>query len=91
MKHCVRITSKDNVATLLIDLRKGDVMTLENGEALQAREDIPYGHKIALEAISKGMPIIKYNETIGVAQEDIYTGDWVHIHNCAPIRGGERE
>ena len=55
MKHCVRITSKDSVATLLIDLRKGDVMTLENGEALQARENISYRDKVALEAISEGI------------------------------------
>ena len=60
MKQCIRITPEDNMATLLIDLQIGDLLTLETGEALQAREDIPYGHKIALKLIPKGTAIIKY-------------------------------
>ena len=39
------------------------------------------GHKIALRDIEKGSDIIKYGYPIGLATEDIKTGDSVHSHN----------
>lgn len=88
MKQGIRISKQDNVATLLVDLSAGEMLVLEDGTGVQAREAIPYGHKIALNDIPEGSPIRKYNEIIGLASEDIVKGQWVHVHNCRSARGG---
>ncbi len=36
---------------------------------------------MALRAIAKGEPIVKYGEVIGNAVRDISEGEWVHVHN----------
>ena len=46
------------------------------GVLKRARGDVPMGHKIALRAIKKGEPIIKYGYPIGVATMDIAEGDF---------------
>lgn len=38
---------------------------------------------MATVPISKGMPIRKFGQIIGVAQTDIPAGEWVHEHNIA--------
>lgn len=43
--------------------------------------DVPAGHKVALEDIPQGGPVIKYGEVIGRASRDIEKGEWVHSHN----------
>ena len=48
---------------------------------LTGEGNIPAGHKIAIKDVKKGEKVIKYGEIIGVAKEDIKTGDWVHVHN----------
>ena len=53
------------------------------GVLKRARGDVPMGHKIALRAIKKGEPVIKYGYPIGVATMDIAEGDFVHTHNLA--------
>ncbi|EKN0310326.1 UxaA family hydrolase, partial [Campylobacter coli] len=78
---------KDNVATALRDFKKGEKVA--NIELLN---DIASGHKFALKDIKKDEIIIKYAEAIASASCDISTGEWVHIHNTAGIRGrGDKE
>lgn len=48
---------------------------------LEAQDNIPAGHKVALKDIKKGEFIIKYGEVIGRASKDIKEGEWVHSHN----------
>lgn len=48
---------------------------------LESGQNIPKGHKIALTKISKGEPIIKYGNKIGIATCDIKEKEHVHIHN----------
>jgi altronate dehydratase len=78
--------AKDNVATLLADVDVGGIVavTLSSGEVrseVQARQRIPFGHKISIKDIGTGDKIIKYGEVIGEAILPIETGDHVHIHN----------
>ena len=49
--------------------------------------DVPYGHKIALEDIPQGSPIVKYGHTIGAASCPIRAGEYVHVHNLEALRG----
>ncbi|MBI3970968.1 MAG: UxaA family hydrolase [Chloroflexi bacterium] len=87
------INPKDNVATALVDLAPGtrvalDVRDGDKGEtALEVRAAVPFGHKIALAAIPKGQPVVKYGEVIGLATVDIAPGDHVHVHNVESQRG----
>ncbi|MBC8764621.1 UxaA family hydrolase, partial [Campylobacter jejuni] len=69
------------------DFKKGEKVA--NIELLN---DIASGHKFALKDIKKDEIIIKYAEAIASASCDISTGEWVHIHNTAGIRGrGDKE
>jgi len=75
------IHESDNVAVTLKDMKKGETVRLMDGRLLEAFEDIPYSHKIALQDLAPGEDILKYGEIIGQAKEDIKMGDWVHVHN----------
>ena len=87
MKGYIIVNEKDNVATSLRDFKKGEKVA--NIELLN---DIASGHKFALKDIKKDEIIIKYAEAIASASCDISTGEWVHIHNTAGIRGrGDKE
>ena len=72
----IRITDADNVAVALCPLTKGMVLA-----GVTLNEDIPAGHKFALDEIAVGADIIKYGAPIGCATEDISVGAWVHTHN----------
>lgn len=75
------INPRDNVAVVLKDVPRGGTVRLAGGESLQAIEDIPCSHKVALVDIPKGTEVIKYGEIIGRAAENIARGSWVHTHN----------
>ena len=74
------IDPRDNVAVMVKPVQKGGAVEV-GGETLTANDDIIQGHKIAVKDIAKGETILKYNEIIGLANEDIKKGDWVHSHN----------
>jgi len=76
----IRIHASDNVAVATRGLRAGDQVL-----GIDARADIPVGHKMALEAIAKGDVVRKYGFPIGRATEAIQGGDWVHSHNLATL------
>jgi galactarate dehydratase len=47
------------------------------GGGLTAREHIPQSHKIALSAIERGSPVLRYGQIIGRANRVIPAGSWV--------------
>ncbi len=81
-KNALKLDDNDNVAVVFSDVKKGDVITvfpdLFNIEAL---DDIPAGHKVALKFIKEKDTVVKYGFPIGVATSDITKGKWVHTHN----------
>ena len=82
----IRINKRDNVAVALDYIKKGENFDIE-GTPWIAKENINFGHKIALSDIFKGEKVIKYGEVIGYAIQNIKKGDWVHIHNLQSNRG----
>ena len=83
MPGCFRINAQDNVATLL-DSGGGPLAVMgENPGHINALEEIQAGHKVALQAIDAGTPVVKFGVPIGVATCNIRAGEWVHLHNCA--------
>ncbi|MBN1332987.1 MAG: UxaA family hydrolase [Synergistales bacterium] len=82
------IDPRDNVATALRDLHKGeDIEIPDMGILLSMIEEIPFGHKVSLQEIGKGDMIMKYGEIIGQATSYIPKGSHVHIHNIESLRG----
>ncbi|MGI9409670.1 MAG: UxaA family hydrolase [Hyphomicrobiaceae bacterium] len=89
MDKAVVMKSADNVATCLTNLPAGatEKVTIDEAQTtIQIRNNIPFGHKIALVDIGAGDPIIKYAEVIGVASRSIAKGEHVHVHNVESIR-----
>jgi len=85
----IRADELDNVATAVTDLPRGAALRLSLVE-LPLVDDIPAGHKLALEFIKKGSPIVKWGYEVGSAAEDIQPGEHVHVHNvkdCISSRG----
>jgi len=78
---------KDNVATARSPLNVGTLLRLTEQKTIVAKEQVPFGHKIALQKIKKGGAVIKYGERIGRAIREIKPGEWVHIHNVVGERG----
>jgi altronate dehydratase len=75
----------DNVAVALRALVEGEEIVVE-GATLRATAAIPTGHKLARRAIAEGDPVLKYNETIGIASAPIAAGEHVHVHNVRSAR-----
>jgi len=76
----------DNVATVISDITKGEIISIKTelgAKEIEAREAVPYGHKVALIHIAKGGEVVKYGIVIGYATRDIEQGEWVHTHNTA--------
>ncbi len=76
----------DVVGVATEDVASGDGLTgryrdRDDTVALDARDDVPLGHKVALVAIASGAEIIEYGVAIGVATQDIEPGQHVHVHN----------
>jgi altronate dehydratase small subunit len=88
------IDEKDNVATALQQLERGDSVRVAIGDEVvevTLRHTIPFGHKFALTDIEPGEPIVKYGEVIGLATRKILKGEHTHVHNVeGPNRKGRR-
>lgn len=80
MNKLLKLNPIDEVAVALQDIKAGEQLEVE-GQVLTAKDDISHGHKIALTAIAKGQPVVKYGFPIGKATADIAVGEHVHIHN----------
>ncbi len=76
----VKICEKDNVAVAVSDLECGESV-LVNGIKIVLRDDVPSGHKLAVQKINANESVIKYGYSIGIATEEISVGQHVHTHN----------
>jgi hypothetical protein len=83
-RRYVVVDDRDNVATVVETLKKGEVIEASMKNITLLR-DIPERHKFALLRIPKGGYIIKYGEWMGRAITEIPVGDHVHIHNVEDI------
>ena len=78
---------KDNVAVVVIDKTSknqectGWVMENDKTFNIKSINEIPLGHKIALQNLKEGDTILKYGHDIGKVVTTIKKGDHVHVHN----------
>ncbi len=80
MKKYIQINPADNVIIAIDPLSAGDNITVGT-TPITVSEDIPAGHKVALQDFRTGDPVIKYGFPIGHARKDIPTGSWVNEKN----------
>lgn len=90
-RNAVRLSPKDNVASALVALNKGDTAEVAYHDdpvvKVQILEEVPYGFKLAVVDIKKGEAILKYGMVMGIASMDIKAGQMVHIQNVEGARG----
>lgn len=83
---------QDNVGVVVVeDLAAGTnmlcVVTEDNSDfELVVNDDVPIGHKVALEDIAEGDTAIKYGQDIGRFVEAVKKGHHVHTHNLKTKR-----
>ena len=72
----VKVHPDDNVAIIVNDggLRAGTRFD----DGLTLVEDVPEAHKVSLEEIAEGAPVVRYGSVIGYAEGAIARGCWVH-------------
>ncbi len=90
MRKYIHINPADNVAVAVEDLSKGETLHI-NDTAITLLQDIPAGHKIALQDFKENDNIIKYGAPIGHAIQPIATGDWVNEKNIKTNLEGLQE
>ncbi|MBW4845760.1 MULTISPECIES: UxaA family hydrolase [unclassified Lacrimispora] len=78
----IQINPQDNVAVALCDNEKGTEVII-GGDAFILKDDILFGHKIALKDFSWDEEVIKYGESIGHITKPAQKGEWIHSHNLS--------
>ena len=78
---------KDNVGVVVIEsTKKGQECSawiMENDKTVKVSSinEVPLGHKIALQDFKVGDTILKYGHDISKVVSSIKKGDHVHVHN----------
>lgn len=81
----------DTVGVATVDIKAGETakglyMDSQAPVEVKALDDIPLGHKIAMQAQAAGDTVLKYGHDIGKVVEDFKKGAHVHIHNLKTKR-----
>ena len=76
----ILLNPQDNVSVARAVIPAGTVLP---GSNVVARDEIPSGHKISIQPIEAGQPVLKYGQVIGTASAAIQPGEHVHLHNLA--------
>ena len=82
---------EDTVGVAVVDLKAGSSVTgryLDSGAevTLEARVDVPLGHKIALADAAVDDTAVKYGHDVGRIVVDVRAGEHVHVHNLRTKR-----
>jgi len=81
----------DTVGVATVDIKAGETVKglyMETREPTEIKvlNDIPLGHKLALEDFKVGDTVLKYGHDIGRVVADIKAGEHVHIQNLKTRR-----
>lgn len=90
MNKIIQINPTDNVAVAIKDLRKGDKIRVNLDEII-LKEDIPVGHKIALDDLKEGDLVVKYSFPIGRLKSAVSKGGLINEKNIKTALDGVLE
>ena len=71
----------DNVGIALRAIAAHEPAFDREAVEIEAKQEIPQGHKIALRPIAEGEPIMRLGLPVGIATAAIAPGHLVHMHN----------
>jgi galactarate dehydratase len=71
----IRVSGRDNVA-IIVD-PDGAAAGTRFPDGLTLTEYVPQSHKVALQDVDSGEPVIRYGQIIGMATRAIKAGSWV--------------
>jgi (2R)-sulfolactate sulfo-lyase subunit alpha len=92
MIHFVLHDPRDTVAVVVVEgvaagaTLNGWVMDDNREVSIQALQDIPIGHKLALVDMAPGDTVLKYGHDIGKVVAPIQAGQHAHVHNIKTKR-----
>jgi hypothetical protein len=86
LKRSLIIETKDTVAVLLENAKKGDTIETPGG-TITLLDDIEFAHKAAIVDHIPKQPVYKYGYEIGYTENTIPKGSWIHNHNMRCDRG----
>lgn len=92
MIHFVLHDAHDSVAVVVVEGVKagmslnGWIMDDDRIVKIDACQDIPIGHKVALQDMTPGDTVIKYGIDIGRVVAPIKAGEHAHVHNIKTKR-----
>ena len=82
------MNSKDNVVTCVREVEKGEKVVYRDGDVMktiEAQEQIPYCHKVALVDLQVEEVVLKYGEMIGKTRNKVDAGHWVSHENIYSV------
>ncbi len=80
MKDYIQLNENDNVVITLKNLEEGTIIEV-NGQSIELKALIKFGHKIAIKSIEVNEKVLKYGFSIGNATQKILAGEHVHTQN----------
>ncbi len=92
MIHCVLHDAADTVAVVVVEGVKagtamtGWIMDEDRTIALEARQDIPIGHKVALKDMAAGDTVDQVRHRHGQGRGADQEGEHAHVHNIKTKR-----
>jgi (2R)-sulfolactate sulfo-lyase subunit alpha len=92
MIHFVVHDENDSVGVVVVEGVKGGqkltgwIMDQDRDLQVEAKGDIPIGHKLAIRPLDKGATVIKYGVDIGRVVAPIQVGEHAHVHNIKTKR-----
>lgn len=92
MIHFVLHDARDSVAVVVVEgvtagtAMTGWIMDEDRTIEVQARQDIPIGHKVALQDLAVGATVLKYGIDMGKVVAPIQKGQHAHVHNIKTKR-----
>jgi (2R)-sulfolactate sulfo-lyase subunit alpha len=92
MIHFVLHDAKDTVAVVVVEgvsagmTLNGWIMDEDRMIEVQAKQDIPIGHKVALVDMAPGDTVIKYGIDMGKVVAPASKGQHAHVHNIKTKR-----
>jgi len=92
MIHFVVHDENDSVGVVVVEGVKagsrltGWIMDQDKDLQMEAKSDIPIGHKLAIKALPKDSTVIKYGVDIGRVVAPIQVGEHAHVHNIKTKR-----
>lgn len=72
----------DNIAVARVQLAAGQRIVVD-GSAVDLKDPVPAGHKVALKKIGAGDMLVRYGQAMGRSSRSIEPGEHVHLHNVS--------